>query len=158
MLIHITTEHEQLVRNAPLREFCPGIISRLQEELSARYTRSLVSVSRGGVFQTWHKFLTADIVICSASTFCFWPALSNIRGAVYLPHTPLLGNGEVLTFGRSITNVKVLTEYNLVGIDPATMDLKWVLKKLLEPKAAQRGSSRQKKKKQRNHSATNLEI
>lgn len=122
--IYILTEHPKRLINSPLSGICPAVISRLQHELSLRYRDSIVSVQRGMMFQTWYQFLHADLVICSASTFCLWPALSNMQGFVYLPMTTLFANKTAVDFG--VANIHFIEDYDLFGVDASTMNGSYV--------------------------------
>ena len=130
--IYIMTEHPKRLASAPLRGICPDVISSLQSALSKRYPGSIVAVQRGRMFQTWYQFLHADVVICSASTFCLWPALGNSRGTVYLPMTTLFANKTVVNLG--VDNVHFIEDYELFGVDANTMNASFVKKVLFSDK------------------------
>jgi hypothetical protein len=123
--IYIMTEHPARLSGAPLSAICPPLISRLQKELSVRYKDTVVSVQRGMMFQTWYQFLNADLVICSASSFCLWPALGNRHGHVYLPMTTLFANKTAVDFG--VDNVQFIKDYELFGVDARTMNSSYVI-------------------------------
>jgi hypothetical protein len=133
--IYITTEAHVLLENAPLREFCPRIVALLQQELLARFPGSVVAIQHGRVFHTWRMMNQAAVVICSASTFCLWPALSNLKAsAVYLPMTNLFGHKRLTDFGPNVTNVHFITDYNLYGIKANKDDWRMIKAKLLSSK------------------------
>jgi hypothetical protein len=62
----------------------------LYKHLITRFPFSLVVIKRGGdIFLDVARMARAKILICSASTFCLWPALANPNIAHY-PLTPLV--------------------------------------------------------------------
>lgn len=69
---------------------CGQILQRLFEHLRRQFPSSIVVVKRGGdAFLDYARVAYSNIVICSASTFCLWPALSNTVGKqfVHIPTT-----------------------------------------------------------------------
>jgi hypothetical protein len=72
---------------------CETILQKLFEYLRGEYPAAVVVIKRGGdPFLDYARLAYSDVTICSASTFCFWPALSNPRGQVHFPFTPLIAN------------------------------------------------------------------
>jgi hypothetical protein len=68
---------------------CGVILQSLYTRLQEQFPRSVVMIKRGGdVFLDVARLAFAQVVICSASTFCLWPAISNPNIA-YFPLTPL---------------------------------------------------------------------
>ena len=69
---------------------CGQILEALYKHLITRFPFSLVVIKRGGdIFLDVARMARAKILICSASTFCLWPALANPNIAHY-PLTPLV--------------------------------------------------------------------
>ena len=69
---------------------CGQIIEALLKHIIARHPSTLVLVKRGGdVFLDVARMARAKTLICSASTFCLWPALANTN-VVHYPLTPLV--------------------------------------------------------------------
>lgn len=69
---------------------CGHILEALYKHLVARFPFALIVVKRGGdVFLDVARMARAKVLICSASTFCLWPALANPNVA-YFPLTPLV--------------------------------------------------------------------
>ena len=71
-----------------------AIISALRKRILAKFpSLEQVLIRHGGsVFSPIVSFLHAKTVICSASTFCFYFATSNIHGKVYMPTRPFYGS------------------------------------------------------------------
>ena len=52
-------------------------------------------MKRGGdAFLDYARLAYSNVTICSASTYCIWPALANSNGQVYFPLTPLIAKAE----------------------------------------------------------------
>jgi hypothetical protein len=52
-------------------------------------------MKRGGdLFLDYARIAYSNISICSASTFCLWPALANNIGHSFYPITPLIGKAN----------------------------------------------------------------
>lgn len=70
---------------------CETILDRLVAYLVRLYPNSVIALKRGGdIFLDYTRIMYSNIVFCSASTFCLWPALANDVGQVYYPLTPLI--------------------------------------------------------------------
>jgi hypothetical protein len=70
---------------------CEIILQRLFNYLKRTFPNSIVIIKRGGdMFLDYARIAYSNIVICSASTFCLWPAIANQIGTVYYPLTPLV--------------------------------------------------------------------
>jgi hypothetical protein len=71
---------------------CGIVLDELVAYLSAQFPHTDVYVKRGGsVFLTMVQMMYSPITICSASTFCFWPALAS-TSKVYFPRTSTIAN------------------------------------------------------------------
>ncbi len=72
---------------------CETILQKFFEHLRAEFPQAVVVVKRGGdAFLDYARIAYSRVVVCSASTFCFWPAISNTVGQVHFPLTPLIAN------------------------------------------------------------------
>eukprot|EP01041_Mallomonas_annulata_P009678 gene9678-20123_t len=94
--IYVLTDHPSrahlLGGEKPFAHKCPGILSSLFIYLQKRFTNATVIVKRGGdPFLDYARLARARVTICSASTFCIWPALAS-RGDAYFPVTPLVAS------------------------------------------------------------------
>eukprot|EP01039_Chlorochromonas_danica_P008965 gene8965-9895_t len=70
---------------------CEPILDRFLAYLVRHYPSSVIALKRGGdIFLDYARLAYSNVVFCSASTFCLWPGLSNDRGQVYYPLTPLI--------------------------------------------------------------------
>lgn len=65
---------------------CEDIMIGLLIFLTIHYPTSIVTILRGIPFDSLVQMSQAPLVICSASTFCFWPGLMN-KNRVYTPLT-----------------------------------------------------------------------
>jgi hypothetical protein len=70
---------------------CKGIVVELFKMITARFPSAVVFVKNGGdPIEDYIRIMKAEVVICSASTFCLWPGLAN-QGKVFFPLTGLIG-------------------------------------------------------------------
>ena len=85
----------------PYSSRCGVILEALFKNFKQNFPESVVLVKRGGdQFLDWKRLAYANVTICSASSFCLWPALSNAvigSGTSYFPLTPLLASTWELT-------------------------------------------------------------
>ena len=57
-------------------------------------------VKRGGdLFLDYARLAGARVTICSASTYCLWPALAS-RGKAYFPLTSLVGGADNIALAK----------------------------------------------------------
>lgn len=74
---------------------CETILQRLFSYLRKQFPQAVVLLKRGGdVFLDYARIMYSDVVVCSASTFCLWPALANQKGQVHFPLTPLIARAD----------------------------------------------------------------
>jgi hypothetical protein len=98
--IPATARHIYVLADSPLRSRyhayssrCSDILLALFKRLQTTFPAAVVAVKRGGdQFLDYARMARANVTICSASTFCLWPALANPHGQVHFPLTPLVGN------------------------------------------------------------------
>jgi len=70
---------------------CGQILGHLFAHLKKHFPTAVVIVKRGGdAFLDYARLAYSNTTICSASTFCLWPALANSVGQVHFPLTPLV--------------------------------------------------------------------
>ncbi len=71
-------------------ERCTTIFLALRSYLMSKFPRALVVILRGhDVFEDLARLTYANTTICSVSTYCLWPAMSN-NNTVYFPVTKLI--------------------------------------------------------------------
>lgn len=69
---------------------CSIILERLGWYIHNRFPSAVIVIKRGGdLFLDYARLAYSNVTICSASTFCLWPALAN-KNDVYFPYTPLV--------------------------------------------------------------------
>ena len=98
--IPASARHIYVLADSPLRSRyhayssrCSDILLALFKRLCQAFPAAVVVVKRGGdPFLDYARLAHANVTICSASTFCLWPALANPHGQVHFPLTPLVGN------------------------------------------------------------------
>lgn len=67
------------------------------------------------MFLDYARLSRSAITICSASTFCLWPALSNGAGQVYFPLTPLIGGADTNVTAPNLgSNIHWITEVGMI--------------------------------------------
>jgi hypothetical protein len=75
----------------PYTSRCGVILEALFKRIKAAFPNALVVIKRGGdLFLDVARLTHSKVLICSASTFCLWPAIANQHAAHY-PLTPLVG-------------------------------------------------------------------
>lgn len=93
--IYVLTENRSRSRSGPCPSCCNTILSKLHAQLSSMFPLAVVLVKRGGdIFADYARLAFSNVVFCSASTFCLWPALANDKGRVLLPYTRLFGGAD----------------------------------------------------------------
>lgn len=71
-------------------ERCTSIFMALRSYLMSKFPRAVVVVLRGhDMFEDLARLTYANTTICSVSTYCLWPAMSN-NHTVYFPVTKLI--------------------------------------------------------------------
>ena len=74
---------------------CSTILEHLVNYLHKHFPSAMIVMKRGGdMFLDYARLAYSDVTICSASTFCIWPAVSKPQGHAYYPLTPLIAKAE----------------------------------------------------------------
>lgn len=84
-----------------------------------QHPQATLVLKRGGdLFLDYARLAYSNVVVCSASTFCLWPSLSNQHGQVHFPLTPLVAGAETNETAPNlapnfhwITEVKMIKEF-----------------------------------------------
>ena len=77
-------------------------------------------VKRGGdLFLDYARLALSNVTVCSASTYCLWPALAH-EGTVHYPLTSLVGNADNMQLagamqGRLPANFKWIADPLLIS-------------------------------------------
>jgi hypothetical protein len=92
--IYVLSDHPSRAAHSPYSSRCKLILEKLFEYIKQRRPNATILVKRGGdLFLDFARFATAKTTICSASTYCFWPALSS-PNKVYFPITSLIAGAD----------------------------------------------------------------
>lgn len=87
--IYILSEKDNRAEHGPL---CATILRQLVIFMKERYPKALVELRRGDdPFLDLARLTHARVTICSASTFCLFPAIAS-SGTAHFPVTPLVAN------------------------------------------------------------------
>ena len=90
--IFVMSDPPNRAGNNPSASHCAEILKWLFEYLKKEYSNSTVVVKKGGdVYLDFARLSMANTTICSASTFCLFPAIAHNGSAVYFPRTKLIG-------------------------------------------------------------------
>lgn len=89
--IYIFTEYGDRLQGTPLESAAPKILQALFTDVSSAYPNATVAIIRGGnVLDTISQLFLANVTICSASSFSWWPAIARSQ-TTYVPLTTYLG-------------------------------------------------------------------
>eukprot|EP01038_Epipyxis_sp_PR26KG_P017038 gene17038-23422_t len=95
-LIPIKSKYIYVVSDSPSRgdesKLCGELLSHLFDFLRSKFPDSIIYIKRGGnLMVNMIQIMHSQISICSASTFCLWPAIAA-KNVVYYPTTELILN------------------------------------------------------------------
>lgn len=103
--IFVLSDHPTRAAHSPYTSRCQTILRSLRDYLVVRHPTAKVVVKRGGdLFLDLARLAFANTTICSASTYCFWPALSNTHGQVYFPITSLIAGADEPSLAPNLTD------------------------------------------------------
>lgn len=92
--IYILSDHPSRSKNSEYAtDKCSLILNGLFNYLKLKNPNSIIVQKRGDdTFLDYLRLGLSKVTICSASTYCLWPALANIKngGEVYFPLTSLI--------------------------------------------------------------------
>jgi hypothetical protein len=95
--IYVLSDHPSRALHAQYTSRCQVILQGLFDYLTEKNPNSTIVVKRGGdIFLDYIRIAQSKTVICSASTFCFWPSLATIKngGQVHFPITNLIAGAD----------------------------------------------------------------
>lgn len=73
-------------------DLCEAIVVKLFDTLVTHFPNATVLVLRGAnITHDQLRLAYSNVTICSASTFCLWPAMLN-KNTIHFPLTPLIAN------------------------------------------------------------------
>ena len=89
--IYVLSDHPSRALHAAYTSKCQMILQGLFEFLKKERPQATIVVKRGGdLFLDYARLAFAKVTICSASTYCLWPALASIgKSITSLPTLPL---------------------------------------------------------------------
>lgn len=139
-LIYVLSDHPSRAVHSPYSGRCQVILHHLFEYLKLHFPQATIAVKRGGdMFLDYVRLAFANTTICSASTYCFWPALANTEGHVHFPLSGVIAGADTLQqapdFGSRfhwISDAQVISDFRkyrpwtnvldvLEGKDPASL-------------------------------------
>ena len=92
--IYVLSDHPTRSVGATYSGRCQQILESLFRYLQKHFPHSIIVVKRGGdLFLDYARLTLSNVTICSASTYCLWPALAH-EGLVYYPLTSLIGGAD----------------------------------------------------------------
>jgi hypothetical protein len=95
--IYVLSDHPSRAVHSPYSGRCQLILQSLFEFLKESNPKSIIVVKRGGdLYLDYVRMALSKVLVCSASTFCLWPALANVQrgGQVHFPLTALIANAD----------------------------------------------------------------
>lgn len=103
--IYVLTEEPARSRiYTPCKACCTTILHKLFHFLSNQFPSAYVVIKRGGdMFLDYARISRSNVVFCSASTFCLWPALTNAHGIIHMPYTSLLAGASNASVAPKLT-------------------------------------------------------
>jgi hypothetical protein len=109
--IYVTSDHPGRQGNDEKRNSgrgCTEVCRALHTYLSTHFPQATVVVKRGeDVLIAMAQMFLANVTICSASTFCLWPAVAKIDNIAYFPLSAVVLNNKAVDLGP---NFKWLTD------------------------------------------------
>ena len=92
--IYVLSDHPSRQAQAVYSSRCQTILEALFEYLKKNFPDSTIVIKRGGdLFLDYARLTLSNVTICSASTYCLWPALAH-EGVVHFPLTSLVVNAD----------------------------------------------------------------
>ena len=92
--IFVMSDHPTRNLQATYSGRCQTILGALFDYLKVHFPDSTIVVKRGGdIFLDVARFTLAKTLICSASTYCVWPAFAN-EGVAHFPLTSLIAGAD----------------------------------------------------------------
>jgi hypothetical protein len=123
--IYVLSDHPSRAMSSPYSSRCSLILEKLFAYLLGKFPDATIVVKRGGdIFLDFARIALSRTIICSASSYCFWPAVSN-DGNAYFPLTYLIAGADSIdlapSFGQHfhwITDAQIIS--NFKGLKPWT--------------------------------------
>lgn len=94
--IYVLSDHPTRAAHSPYSNRCQTILARLFGFLQKHHPRATIAIKRGGdMFMDYARLAFANTTICSASTYCFWPAIAS-EGQVHFPLSGVIAGADTL--------------------------------------------------------------
>lgn len=133
--IYVLSDHPSRAVHSPYSSRCALILQNLFQYLTAKHPRATVLVKRGGdIFLDYVRLSRAGTTICSASSFCLWPAIANRQAqAVHFPLTQVAAGADSIdlapkTFGAHfhwIERPGIISNFKNLRPWSAILDVLW---------------------------------
>lgn len=100
--IYVLSDHPSRATHNPYSGRCQTILNSLFEYLKENFPGSIVVVKRGGdLFLDYARLAFSNVTICSASSYCLWPALAH-QGNVYFPLSSLVAGADSMELAPNL--------------------------------------------------------
>lgn len=131
--IYVLAESPDRNPKAHMVSRCATIFDALFFYLMEKFPSSTVVILRGhDIFDDLARLTYANITLCSVSTFCLWPAVSN-ENAAYYPVTKLIAKESTdFDYGPSFHWMEGSKNHVIRGVEAASMSNSDLLKLLVK--------------------------
>lgn len=126
--IYVLSDHPSRASHSPYSSRCQLILQHLFEYLREKRPQAIILIKRGGdLFLDYYRLTYARVTICSASSYCLWPAIAN-EGTAHFPVSSLVAGVDTIELAVNMTHhfhwidePKIIS--NFKGLRPWTMIL-----------------------------------
>ena len=114
--IYVLSDHPSRAKHSPYSSRCQIILKSLFDYLVTHFPKATIVVKRGGdLFLDYARLTLANVTICSASSYCMWPALAN-TGQVHFPLTVIAAGADSIELAPNLTaNFQWIVEPNIIS-------------------------------------------
>jgi hypothetical protein len=99
----VLSDHPSRAVHSPYSGRCSLILKALMEYLHALSPSATIVVKRGGdLFLDYVRLSRARVTICSASSYCLWPAIANRNGSAHFPLTSLAAGADSIELAPNL--------------------------------------------------------
>lgn len=104
--IYVLADSEHRKTTFRQRETCATVFKKLQHLLKTEFPTSTIVVLRGAnLYEDLVRLSFAKLTICSVSTFCLWPAISNPNKA-YFPVSAVIAANTMPYYGDNFVWIR----------------------------------------------------
>lgn len=116
--IYVLSDHPSRAPHSPYTSKCEMILQHLLAYILQHRPNATVVIKRGGdMFLDYARLSFANVTICSASSYCFWAAISNTKGTVHFPCSVLIAGADNIGLAPNMTALG-LNNFHWIG-EPA---------------------------------------